>query len=512
MSEQQKKSANADSIEGRPKPRTSSFIRGRRKEAAKRVFLLGVLIPAVFAGLFALIWFNREDQQSGEDDRPVVGTESSFEVDMQDGNIVALKSRSDEIAGDVTRVALPQKVSMLMERIEIAERLEELAVAETDEGILHYSQIAKIDSLVLLDALNVIHGLDEDSYREQLFEYATPLLDSEHDVVKTQAHIGVCQTYVQHFVFDYTDENFELLMEQMEKSVPHVMKNSNSAASFDQMLAMIYGAVPDSETDERVRRLHLYVGNQFRMSDDPIVWRLGTAVHNRMIMGEVNFNALRNVVSIGEESAIEEVKTIVDGVIESGLAGRGVYLELLEMCEGMVHTGHGELGNELLDRLERSVPEIKEELTRVEVELIFQRRVQRNALKGEVFDLSGTDVLEREISSAQLDGKAVVIVMFSMVDADSLSPVRRLGDYAQYSSSGVEFIAACGDSEKGAEVYQTLIESLPDVVFTSGETGKEYLKRCPLTYVPYILILDREHRVVELNPDMEDLRTILNSI
>ena len=87
----------------------------------------------------------------------------------------------------------------------------------------------------------------------------------------------------------------------------------------------------------------------------------------------------------------------------------------------------------------------------------------------------------------------------------------RLPDYEYLVSEGVEFVLDCADEGIKPEDLEPLAKMRGVHVVTKA-SAPGYFDQCPISKVPYVLIMNRQHVVVEVNLNVDKLRASLEQL
>ncbi len=499
----------------RRKRRSNSFVRARRRLFLRRLLIFGICIPAIVFGIY-YYWTSQNPQQDDVEVENVETVENSIETLIKQGTVSEWVTTASRLSSKIGRISLPNRVEVLKNRIVLGSEIERAGRDEKDERYITIGRETKIDAMVVLDKLNHIHELGYGNIRQELLDEAIPMLNDKDPALRAKAHYVLNQTKLLSYFKNPTEENFSLLYSQMEESIPIIQNQYKTVVLFNDILITLY-AKGESRTgtvqidEAKIHLLHRFVGDQFRKNKDKKTWDIGTKIHDRILVGDTDFESLNTLLTLPDEQAVETLEWLTNRVAETRIGSRRVYRNLIEAIDCLSQSGREEQADNLMQLLKDSVSLIQDEVTINHVELMFEMLEKRENLIGTEFVIRGVDFTKQQVAN-NFNDRITVVVFFSMHDVDSIQALTRFKNLSYLESSGVRFVAVCGDAAAFPQPFTTLVAGIPSMTFLDDASSEEYMKRCPVSFVPYVLILDRDHKVVANNPLVDRVRVMLEQM
>lgn len=481
--------------------------RRRRQQARNfktriRNSLFGVAIIAVLAALVYFTIAKKDRPESPRVATPELATD--FDVVLKSTDPAQIMNFSESLLNNLLRQSLPNQVTLLKQELELGQRLIDL---DADEDSLKFGVNAKMDSLIFLDTLNLVYDLKDTSFRGQLIECAQEHLDAEDMTIRRKAHLGICLSLAHDYSRDPTDETYAKLFEQFKVSIPTLRDDLPSAVS----LARLVTLASSSPRKDQVFELMNYAGTEFKKSSLEAVRSMGAKFHDDMFVGNFDFSGIAEQMLTGDEESLRQLARAVDAVTADSEISEIPISKVLSLAENLSQIGQDELRHEYVERLREASKNVTNEATAALIHQVFSDYDKRNSLTGQAFDLAANQYDGQPLEVDQLDGKIVVIAFFGLQHNVSREFLLRLVDYEYLITQGVDFVLDCVDENADPTALKSYAERRGIHVLTKS-SSPGYFEQCPISKVPYLVILDRNHDVVAVNVNVDKLRSQLEQL
>ena len=276
-------------------------------------------------------------------------------------------------------------------------------------------------------------------------------------------------------------------------------------------LARLVTLATTSPRKDHVLELMSYAGTEFKKSNDEQIRSLGAKFHDDIFVGNFDFNAISDQMLTGNEDSLEQLAFAVDAVTANSQISEIPFSKVLSLAENLSQIGKDDLRKEYVDRLREASKKAENDAASARIQEVFADFDKRNSLTGKTFDLAGNLFDGQPLDVKRLDGKIVAVVYLSLRQRASQELLSRLNDYEYLVSEGVEFVLNCvGDDVKPEMLAPFAKMRGVNVVTKSSAPG--YWDQCPVSKVPYVVILDRKHNVVAVNINVDKMRAQLEKL
>jgi hypothetical protein len=480
----------------------------RRRQAARnlktriRNNLFGIAIVGVLAALVYFVIAKKNRPRESDVAAPRAATD--FEVVLNSTDPQEIIRYSESLPKNLLSQSLPNQITRLREQLQLGQHLIDL---NADQESSRFGVNLKLDSLIILDTLNLVYDLKDTSFREQLLATASENLDNEDLAICRKAHLGICLSITHDYTRNPTDESFARLIQQFRSSTPKLKDDLVSSVS----LARLVTLAAKSPRKEDVVELMNYAGTEFKQSSDESVRKLGAKIHDDIFVGNFDFNSISDQMLIGNEDSLKQLALAVDAVTANSQISEVPFSKVLALAENLSQIDRDDLREEYVSRLREASRNVTDEELSARIRQVIDDFDKRNSTVGKIFDLAGNQYDDLPMNVGQLSGKIVVVAYLGLRHRVSLEFVLRLSDYEYLVSEGVEFVVVCVDDSFSTDELAVLAEKQGVHVVTKV-SAPGYLDQCPISKVPYLVVLNRQHNVVAVNVNVDKLRGLLEEV
>ena len=378
---------------------------------------------------------------------------------------------------------------------------------DADDNSRKYGVGVLLDSLIFLDTLNLAYELKDPGVRGQLVELAQDKLNDEDMAIRRKAHLGMCLSLTHDYSIDPTDEKFAKVLDQFKLSVPTLSDDVPSVVSLGRLIEL----VKNSPRQDHVVELMNVAGAEFKKSNIEMVRSVGAKFHDDIVLGEFDFAAIGEQMLMGDEESLKRLALAMDVVTRNPQISGIAFSKVLSLTDNLSQIGKEELELEYVKRLRDASNNVTDEDLSAGIQEVWANYDKRNALSGKTFDLTADQLHGQPLDMERLKGKIVAVIFFGQRHGKSLDLIARLHDYEYLISEGVEFVLCSIDEHPKPELLSPLTK-VRGINLVTKFGARAYREQCPVSNVPYTLILNRQHTVVATNIHEDDLRTRLEQL
>ena len=400
---------------------------------------------------------------------------------------------------------------------------EELQAINGDPEARQLGLLSGLDALTLWHTLNVIYQVDDPLMQDKLQELAGEHVQDADKKVAARANYVLALVEIHQFILNKDPQKFQqglvhytATLDNVDENLVEAIRISNLASllaktGHDEEVKQMWGAFYrrfDGAQNEAIQALALKAYDQYVFCGSPVSLSMGKIIN-------------------GDSNAVAGLQQQIDALVSSNDLSDSGFDMLLAMLEVLVQNGNitevQEIGNSLLTRL----PAISGKAVQQDVEKKIKATLNRANLMGQVVRFNGLAVGEgRTFDSSILDGSMVVAVFWSpknKLSMERLSNVHKM--VSLFDDGRLNLVAIFNppqevpttknlgeEQESVAQLkpdYLEFMTSLPNCRFLKVKSEdlemQEFLKRLGPPFLPYILMVDSDHRIIALNPNPDYL-------
>ncbi len=175
-------------------------------------------------------------------------------------------------------------------------------------------------------------------------------------------------------------------------------------------------------------------------------------------------------------------------------------------------TGRYELARRVLLELQKSTENRTDPLARQQATRVSSYGLVRNDALGKRFDLSDTDARGNALDLSQFENRPCLITFYSPNSPQAAEIISRLeATYQLVSRTDTKFIVVTVDQPMEG---QTAIDLNPEWIAINNDPNQKsgIFERCPVSHVPYWVLIDKSGSLVALNVPAEQLKTRIEAV
>ena len=208
-----------------------------------------------------------------------------FQKFLETADADSMMRRAKILLQEVPGLSPTEAVMNITRREQISKRMRQMDLTPEQLELL---DIAEIESLSQLDAINIQHRMEIPDLRERLFQLATSLLNHPSVAVSAKAHLAIFAARGVDLLIDPKREELVVLTDAYQAHVEGIMKGSSETIVLAELLQTI---VVTHQFDE-VIALRRDVANRALNSDSSSIKTMDLVLQERIIFGDLELRSL----------------------------------------------------------------------------------------------------------------------------------------------------------------------------------------------------------------------------
>ena len=462
---------------------------------------LGVLLIVVGLPLAIYLYLKTHDNnlrklESNSSD--FVEPSKSLEFVLKNGNVSDLQKYSRGLDAEIATGLIPRQYDAYRDKLRISD---ELIRRDQDENSVRYGILTKISASSALSAFDRNLGNGKTKNNADLLAICEQYAGDGDPDIRSTAELGKFTAHIQSYLLDPTNQEFAKLESKLDQLVSTITPDALTVKAMPKFVE----TMSTSKNAQHASKFNKKLAESLQNSLEPALRNVGDKIMDGIIIGSVDYAAMRRLIRIPDQQTISQLETIVTAIENNPNVSVSSYADIFAIVEGLRRINQNELETRLMDRLRGSTGKIKDRDKQNQVLKLFDGYDTRNNLFGHAFDLG------REFADnpALPTDAATVILFFSPFQKLSCTWVASAMSLDQLDPLTTRYIIVCTDAALGNDLAQEIKDEFPNGILI-GPDGKDiYLQQCPITHIPYIIILDRNKRVAAVNVDIDEVRTWL---
>jgi len=476
---------------------------------------MGVSIGMVVIGFCVWYFFLREApteaaspiaEKTMQDN--VVDDEAGFETIRDSGILddqLNLLRRLDEWPREAET---PVRLDTLSKRLELAKVVQDTPNLDPETRISNARRI--LNAIGQIYGIALLEGIDSDGkiVSDYLNICNSFVIDSDPGVAR-EARLAKAKV----LVFESTDGDFETKFETIEENLLDLIElypNDDLVASTIKSLALQL----ESRDKELSRGLLKKIVNRYEQKS---VTSVGVVNQLKNIKDEMVLEESGIVELAREAIATDSYDRYLEKLYElAELPNTGVELiNRISKAVGFFESkGKHDIALAILEKLSGTVfgrqdPAVKEHAFRVS----HFGTIRNNAV-GKPFDFSDLTADGETVDLVQFSDRPVLIVFYSPNNPNSAQLLKNInGTYGLISRTGVRIVAVAVDKSKKNDEPIKLNRNWVDIQNSPppGRTS-EIFKRCPVTSVPYVSVVNHDGGLEMINVPVNNIKTVIENM
>jgi hypothetical protein len=410
-----------------------------------------------------------------------------------------IKAAIAEINLQLASGRFKQLLLTLSTKKQLAERLIEL---DQDEESVSFGVSEKFVVLIAMVTLSAENHLEMPEIGRELMEFSSEYASSNNPEIASYANLGILITKLSDLLANDTAENFEAVKSQMQDSLSDLSPSlGNQVLASNIILRELKNTAQKRELQQMLANYLIARGNSSQQ-------KIGRDLYDQTVVGTVDYGLLRQMIAQDGSSAITDLKQLVESIASSPGLSASPYLNVLAVLERLPKPKKNSIEQGLLDKLDQSAASLTDTTARELAQELLEKYKARRKLIGTRFRLDNGAPAEQNLDSA---AKTTVVAFVDLrKDGRALRAILEAHDVGQYNE---QYVIVSVNQEDLEPAKRQQIESVfPGASFIWPTFNQAYLEQCQPTLLPYILLVDQDSIVVDLDADPENLRKPLREL
>ncbi len=429
---------------------------------------------------------NQQVQDPNLDDRATIFAEE---------NIDRLLSRTGILLIRAHRVSFAQRVEDLKTILVISNRLMQLQDRLNVDQRLFAIQ-SKIRSLLQL------HATGDRQYREELLEVIDEFSDDSDDDVRRVSLTALAAVRMSDFLRtgNGSFEKLEVLVTRIVSEFPD-----------DEIAA---GELQDIAFQLMLRnKRQQAIGIMQKMSDvyacsaNPELNHLATVLRDRVGMAEGQLQDLANELLSDDSCHCETVLDVVRKLSNMRDIDFDTYRELMTAIGWLEEVDLYDEAKMSLANISRNAPGYSNPQLVEQAEIDVQKGIGRLNLLNQKLTVSGQNADGLRVTTDQFDNPILVLFFWSADYSQSLQGFEQFMGVREKFGQSVQCIGVCVDREvdQAKAMFGAENRGWKNIYRTTNQDDEASIKSTRVQFVPYVMLLDQQHRVRDINVRARDL-------
>ncbi len=379
--------------------------------------------------------------------------------------------------------ATPASLQPIMEAM--LEASEKLLAADADDAARVSAVQAKAGALSVLSQL-----MPDRPWADQFHKFATSLAADKNPVIAIEGRAILLGILIGD-VAQGKSQDVDGLMAQLKALLADEHRNLSVLNVTQQAVLALRTIGRDDEAHEAFE----LIANAFKDHPDAQLAAEADDMLEQLTVVDLKADARLNDVLLKRDGAVAAFTDVVTQLLQRPKPGQIVLKNVLRWLPMLEQSGNYELAARICDMTQAAyqdnlVPELKE--AALQSTRMMQRRLD---LLGKPLSVEGTQLDGTPLDYAPYQGKVVLLVFWASVSPACRPELLAVKTrYEKYHAQGLEVIGVCLDQDMTV-ANQVLNElQLPWTTITNSKLAEKF----GIAMVPYLLLADREGKVVAL--------------
>ena len=517
-----------------PPGRSSS---SRLPSGSLRNFIIFILFSVLIAtGLLA----TRYRVESKNRKKELAAAEAKLQSDAEQTSSIEAEVTDAVESGDTSRLEELLDLLIIDPDEEFAVQLEKiknrLVISEAllnmsaDPGARQFGLLSGLDALTLWHTLNVIYEVDDPGLHRQLKELAGGHVDDDDSKVAARANYVLALVKIHRFIISGEPADFSLGLRHYRRTLEEVGDDLVEVIRISNLASLL----AKSGNDAEVRQLWDLFFDRFNNSDNAVIQSLADKAYDQYVFaGSRLADSLKQIIA-GDSEAVVVFRNQVDELVQSFQLSNGGFDQLLSMLEVLVQTGDAQQVEAMAQSLRDRLPSIGGRADIEGVKRKLDSLLNRVKLVGQEFEFTGLiDAYGRGFQPSILDDCKVLVVFWSPGNTSSMERLASVHKMVgMFDGSQLRLVAVMNPPpttmlEGTGEAKEVKLKSLNDAVAVFPESlpnchfvkvdssnGRllRLLRQLGPPFLPYMVMVDRGHEIIALNPNPENLIELLGGV
>ena len=463
----------------------------------KLFFLLFVV--GIVAAIWGVIWISSQVKKKNSESRKKNAVADTYDSVLQRGTATQLKDFSNRLRAQLSNANLTRKIGLVSQRIEIADRILDVSSESFD---VEYAQLSKLESLSLQNDLNVQNNLPTESTENSLIDTANALVDSPLPKVRSYAHLA--KILMAILKFGKQKESLETCLKYLDASENDLNSTEVDAKRLVNMVRYLNDSldIADSEV------LKTRICQILLKSEIEEVRNLGVKATALVLDHRHDFAKLLEKMEFDSSKTWGPLaEAYIRDVISTPEVPIPTYLKAILYIENLYRIGESELAKALFQEVSGKVSKLENTEAQSKIQIALDAHEKRISLVGTTLVLDVVDCNGQPLK-ARISQKPVGLLLFTKNAVGALKYIQAINSL---EASDVKFVAIGVDqSERSA--MEPLARQFQSIHWVAGSDAKDVLSQIPITFSPYLILIDKNGKVNNVNVGLANMRNALKQL
>jgi hypothetical protein len=473
----------------------------RNRQIWRYLGIVLVLVVMPFAMVWYLVSVDSSAKNTEVDSSDGMPTLSDLDYSLQKGDISQLEKQIQMLDEKIASGQAPTQLSAFKDKLRIAD---ELIRRNHDETSVRFGVLSKLSALSSLASFDREFSHREKKYDTELLAFCERYKDDDDPLVRNSASVCEFSAHVQNYLQRPTDEEFANLETKLDAFISTIVPDQFSSGLISDFFVPL---MSKSENTSHVRKFNAELADRLQNSEESVFQKEGDKIMDSIVIGAINWDNMRVLIRVDDKQTVNKLESFVKKLDVNPGVSVSTYSNVLS-CIEFLGSGFSDLKKSLVDELRSSIAKIPNNYKRDRVNDLIERFDVRNNLLGKPFEL-GTEV-GKEL--AEPEKVPTVILFLSLANPETTEWVEMLQNLDREHPLESRFLIVCTDSNLPEDRSHKIKNEFPNAILIGPEETSDFLQQCPITHVPYIVVLDRENRVAAINVDIDRVRDQLRKL
>lgn len=351
---------------------------------------------------------------------------------------------------------------------------------------------------IKITALIRLHSTSDRKAREQLIDLIAEFKDNKNLEIRRFCQSGEINLKTQDYLRLDTSE-FTPLRDTIETATAEFPDSEQIA---NECLSVIVQLLSRQKREQSVEVMKIMQKN-FAKSTEPKVIAIANSLGDKIFLANIRFDQIVGNLQSGLEGAQQKYVQAGREMARLDTMGPSVYTEVINVSRWLEQNGNTNAAIELLDTLNETLKTTDKSDMKKGARQAVARIKTRSALLGKPLTIAGRNRDADEFENEVLNGKVTMVYFWSTTKPQSVQPLASfLPLYASYQERGLEIVTYCIDTNPENAI--TLFGSNPppwqNLFYNEkNKDHKEMLRNSGVQFLPYVVLLDRDRKVTDIN-------------
>ena len=339
-----------------------------------------------------------------------------------------------------------------------------------------------------------------DREKVDLLNFCLARVDTENPEIRESCRFWLCSLPAIGFALDPSAATLQSLSSALRKYPDGYLESPEKAATLAALMFRV-GKQSDENT-EYIKKVYVELADQFDKSDLQDIKDIASTLRELSIFGEFDLPTLENRILWGDPSATDDLAGAFDAISEHPTSNPETWLTVIRAYERYLAVGKIEQAGKSWQKMWAYSEQLKNEKSKKAIQDILNRQKTRALFLDKTIDVSGYLLPDNEPIEA--NHQKYYAIIFCDKQPNSLRALVKLGEVA--NTERLKYLPVLVfENELSDNDMKTLHMVPKEIRIANFETSQKYYSMFPADFFPYVLVVDKEGKVISVNVDMEQI-------